>query len=161
MLHVLCIDQDPLVPMSGTKPENTTHPFHFSLPFDFDKTSNKFFLLLRILVSGLFYLLSHPCPSQNLLSRPHPSQDLLSFSSKDPLPKWWKSCSWPKSGSFFFSFFFFFFSFFFLFCAFGPSWSFLTSRVGPSFVKAYGLSLLFMEWTSLSHFGPQQILMIW
>ena len=63
LLHVLCIDRDPSVPMSGTKPKDTTRPFHFSLPLDFDRTSNKSFLLSKILVSGLFYLLGCPCPS--------------------------------------------------------------------------------------------------
>ena len=73
LLHVLCVDRDPSVPTSGTKLEDTTRPFHFSLPLDFDKTSNKSFLLSRIHVSGLFYLMGRPCHSLDLLSRPHPS----------------------------------------------------------------------------------------
>ena len=73
LLHVLCVDRDPSVPTSGTKPEDTTRFFHFSLPLDFDKTSNESFLLSRIHVSGLFYLMGRPHHSLDLLSRPHPS----------------------------------------------------------------------------------------
>ena len=52
---------------------------------------------------------------------------------------------------FFFLYYFFLFPYFW---DFGPSWSFLTSWIGPSFVKAHGLSLLFMEWAFLWNFGP-------
>ena len=86
LLHVLYVDQDPLVPTLGTKPEDTTRPFHFSLPLDFDRTSNESFLLSRIPVSGLFYLLGRPRHSLDLLSRPLPFKDLLGFPSKDLLP---------------------------------------------------------------------------
>ena len=54
-------------------------------------------------------------------------------------------------------FFFFFYYYFFLFPSFWdfrPSWSFLTSWIRPSFVKAYDLSLPFMEWVFLWNFGP-------
>ena len=78
-------DQDPLVPMSSTKPEDTTRPFHFSLPLDFNKIYNKSFLLSRIPMSGLFYLLARSRPSEDLLNCPYPSQDLLCFLSKDSL----------------------------------------------------------------------------
>ena len=40
---------------------------------------------------------------------------------------------------------------------FGLSWSFLTSWIGLSFVKAHGLSLLFMEWAFMWNFDPQQL----
>lgn len=86
LLHVLCPDQDPSVPTLGTKSEDTTCPFHFSLPLDFDKTPNESFLLSRIHVSGLFYLLGCLCPLLSLLSCPLPSQDLLGFLLKDSLP---------------------------------------------------------------------------
>ena len=102
-------DQDPLVPMSSTKPEDTTRPFHFSLPLDFNKIYNKSFLLSRIPMSGLFYLLARSRPSEDLLNCPYPSQDLLCFLSKDSLLGWWRSRSWAKSVSssiFTFSFFF-------------------------------------------------------
>ena len=77
LLHVLYPNQDPLVPSSGTKPEDITCPFHFFLPFEFDKTSNEsffLFLLSRIHVSDLFpnYLLGCLCPSQDLqIGRAH------------------------------------------------------------------------------------------
>ena len=153
LLHVLCVDRDPSIPMLGTKPEDTIRPFHFSLPLDFDRTSNESFLFSRIPVSGLFYLLGRPHPSQDLLSRPCPSQDLPGFPSKDLLPCWCKSHSWLKSGSSsFFTFFFLFLSFW----TFRPPWSFLTSWVEPSFVKARGLSLHFYEIGFLIKFSPQQ-----
>ena len=116
LLHVLCVDRDPSVPTSGTKPEDTTRPFHFSLPLDFDKTSNESFLLSRIHVSGLFYLMGCPRHSLDLLSCPHPSQDLLGFPSKDLLPGD-LACGLSLDPLLFF-FFFFIFSFFFL--LFGP-----------------------------------------
>ena len=57
----------------------------------------------------------------------------------------------PSSGLTEILFFFFlcYYYYLFLFSSFwdfGPSWSFLTSWIGHSFVKAHGLSLLFMEW---------------
>ena len=60
LLHVLCPDWDPSVPMLGTRPEDTSCPFHFSLRLDFDRTFNESFLYSRIHVSGLFldYLLA-------------------------------------------------------------------------------------------------------
>ena len=78
------------------------------------------------------------------------------------------SSSLTKSGSssffFFFSFFFFYFFLFPSFWDFEPSWSFLTSWIGPSFIKAHGLSLPFMEWAFLSNLGPQHMvisILIW
>ena len=114
LLHVLCVDRDPSVPMSGTKPEDTTRPFHFSLPLDFDKTSNESFLLSRIHVSGLFYLMGCPRHSLDLLSRPHPSQDLLGFPSKDLLPGD-LACGLSLDPLSFFSFYFLLFLSFFFF----------------------------------------------
>ena len=62
--------------------------------------------------------------------------------------------AWPRSFSFFFIVIII--SFFFpSFWDFGPSWSFLISWIDSSFVKTYGLSLLFMEWVFLWNFGPQ------
>ena len=60
---------------------------------------------------------------------------------------------------FFLYYYYYYYYYFFLFpsfCDFRPSWSFLTSWIGPSFVKAHDLSLLFMEWVFLWNFGPQQ-----
>ena len=62
--------------------------------------------------------------------------------------------AWPSLGPLLYYYYYYFF----LFPSFWdlrPSWSFLTSWVGPSFVKAHGLSLLFIEWAFLSNFGPQ------
>ena len=66
----------------------------------------------------------------------------------------------PSSGLteilFFFLYYYYYYSFLFpSFWDFGPSWSFLTSWIGPSFVKAHDLSLLFMECAFLWNFGPQ------
>ena len=47
---------------------------------------------------------------------------------------------------FFFLCYYYYLFLFSSFWDFGPSWSFLTSWIGHSFVKAHGLSLLFMEW---------------
>ena len=87
LLHVLYPDRNPSVLALGIKPEDTICPFHFSLPLDFNKTSNESFILSRIHVSGLFYLLGRSHPSLDLLSCPCPSQDLLGFLSKDLLPR--------------------------------------------------------------------------
>ena len=49
----------------------------------------------------------------------------------------------------FFFLYYYYYYYFFLFPSFWdfePSWSFLTSWIEPSFVKAHGLSLHFMEW---------------
>ena len=86
LLHVLYPDRNPLVPASSTTPEDTTCPFHFSLPLDFNRTSNESFILSRVHVSGLYYLLGRSHPSWDLLSCPRPSQDLLGFPLKDTLP---------------------------------------------------------------------------
>ena len=57
---------------------------------------------------------------------------------------------------YYYYYFYYYFFFFSSFWDFGPSWSFLTSWIGHSFVKTHGLSLLFMEWHFLWNFGPQQ-----
>ena len=85
----------------------------------------------------------------DLLGCLRPYQDFQSFSQRIYFLEDGGPTSWPKSGS---SYFLFIFP---SFWAFGPLWSFLTSQVGSSFVKAHGLSLLFMEWASLSHFSPR------
>ena len=65
--------------------------------------------------------------------------------------------AWLRSAYFFLYYYYYYFFLFPSFWDFGPSWSFLTSWIGPSFVKAHGLSLLFMEWAFLWNFGPQHI----
>ena len=60
------------------------------------------------------------------------------------------------SFSFLFNYYYYFFFFFPSFWDFKPCWYFLTSWIRFSFVKAHGLSLLFMEQSFLSNFGPQQ-----
>ena len=72
LLLVLCSDRGPSIPSLGFEPKDTTCPFHFSLPLDFDMIFNEsflFFLLSRIHVSDFFpnYLLGRPCPFQDLL----------------------------------------------------------------------------------------------
>ena len=87
---------------------------------------------------GSFFLLHIPWPDQD------PSFNLtriLFWLDRDPL---------------LFSLLLLLFLLFPSFWDFGPSWSFLASWIGFSFVKAHGLSLLFMKWTFLWNFGPQQ-----
>ena len=98
------------------------------------------------------HLLSCLRVSLDLLDCLHPSQDFQAFSQWTRFLEDGGPVCGPSLGPLLFTFFFHFPSFW----AFGPPWSFLTSQVGSSFVKARGPSLLFMEWTSLSHFGPQQ-----
>ena len=148
-------------------------PNHFSLTI-YSRSHGLRPWVTKIIYDFARFLMSFFAGNMNIHHGfPYVSQGLFLKASKGHikvLGPWCSSCykssslakiltacplAWPSLGPLFFFFFllllFLSFSFF---LGFRPSWSFLTSWIGPSFVKVHDLSLHFMEWAFLWNFGP-------